>query len=177
MVDGSVPSGTSYAVVLVQMGGTSQSVPTLRLVNTVAGEAVAPSPRRGTDGAPRLRIAAENHAASSLGATDARWVLAVQVMRSLEGGKAALLRPEKRRSLLIAARTLGLRDFDANLVIAIVQDGVRSGEGGLSRNVEDRLALIKPASPVSEFPAGLLLGVAIVLGVAAFGVLTRLVGG
>lgn len=98
-------------------------------------------------------------------------------MRSLEGGKAALLRPEKRRSLLIAARTLGLRDFDANLVIAIVQDGVRSGEGGLSRNVEDRLALIKPASPVSEFPAGLLLGVAIVLGVAAFGVLTRLVGG
>jgi hypothetical protein len=150
---------------------------TLRLVNTGAGDGVAPPPQRRADGAPRLRIAAENHAASGLGATDARWVLAVQVMRSLEGGKAAMLRPEKRRGLLVAAQTLGLRSFDANLVIAIVQDGVRSGEGGLSRNVEDRLALVRPASAPSEFPAGLLLGVAIVLGVAAFGILTRLVGG
>jgi len=61
---------------------------------------------------------------------DARWLFAVRVSGSLEGGKAALLTPTKRRDLIAAAVGTGLREFDANLVIAIVQDSARRGELG-----------------------------------------------
>jgi hypothetical protein len=61
---------------------------------------------------------------------DARWVLALKVRHSLEGGKAALLTPAKRRDLVAAAVAAGLREFDANLVIAVVQDAARRGELG-----------------------------------------------
>ena len=57
-------------------------------------------------------------------ATDPRWVLAVRAAEALEG---ALLAPEKRKLLLRLARVLGLTPFDANLVIAVVQDQARRG--------------------------------------------------
>ena len=58
-------------------------------------------------------------------ATDPRWILAVRTAESLEG---TLLTPEKRQRLLRLARLLALTTFDANLVIAIVQDQVRRGQ-------------------------------------------------
>lgn len=61
---------------------------------------------------------------------DPRWVLALRVSQSLEG---ATLAPEKRERLLQVGRILGLSLFDANLVIAIIQDRARRGLGnGLS---------------------------------------------
>lgn len=72
----------------------------------------------------RRDIARENHEAA-LAADDARAAFAVEVARAIEGGKAALLRPEVRRSLVEAAQGKGLRAFDANLIIAVVQDAVR----------------------------------------------------
>ncbi len=57
-------------------------------------------------------------------ASDPRWVLAVHAAEALEG---ALLAPEKRERLLLLGRALGLTPFDANLVIAVVQDQARRG--------------------------------------------------
>jgi len=58
------------------------------------------------------------------GATDPRWVLAVRCAEQLQG---AILSPERRERLIELGRVLGLSPFDANLVIAIVQDQARRG--------------------------------------------------
>ena len=58
------------------------------------------------------------------GPDDPRWVLAVRTSELLEG---PILRPERRDGLVRLGRTLGLSLFDANLVIAIVQDQARRG--------------------------------------------------
>lgn len=96
-------------------------------------------------------VAAENQSASGLAALDPRWIFAVQVAKSLEGGRAALLVLERRQKLLTVAAGLGLRPFDANLVIAVVQDGVRTGEGGLGHDAESRLRLVRPVGRRSMF--------------------------
>ncbi|MBY0112142.1 MAG: hypothetical protein K2Y21_04930 [Phycisphaerales bacterium] len=79
---------------------------------------------------------------------DARWVFAVRVRREVQGGHAAIVTPESRKRLLRLANRLGLRDFDANLVIAIVQDDARTFGGTLpvpSDAVRGPLALVRPA--------------------------------
>lgn len=73
-------------------------------------------------------IAKENRAASGADLNDERLLFASRVAKSLEGGRAACLPPEKRQRLVAAAIDEGLRPFDANLIIAIVQDGARRGE-------------------------------------------------
>lgn len=93
----------------------------------------------------RAEIARENHAAAGLSATDARWVVAVRTAEALEGGRLGILRPEKRRNIGLLATRLGLREFDANLIMAIVQDSARSGAAGGALGVEtaDRLRLVR----------------------------------
>lgn len=110
--------------------------PTLRLVHGGAASA-----RVTTENSGR-RIAQENRSAAKLDAKDARWVLAIRVGQAIEGGRQAMLSPERRRRLIREGQHLGLRDFDTNLIIAIVQDGARTGEG-LGYNVEQRLSLIR----------------------------------
>lgn len=61
-------------------------------------------------------------------ATDARFRFAGSVLRELEGGKAAILRPERRERLIDQAGRDGILPFDANLVIALVQDSARRGD-------------------------------------------------
>ena len=56
------------------------------------------------------------------GPTDPRWVMAVRVAEQLEG---TLLSPEQRQKLIRLGHTLGLTSFDANLIIAIVQDAAQ----------------------------------------------------
>lgn len=96
--------------------------------------------------APWNDVAAENLSAHSfatgVGNTDPRWLLAIKASTLLEGGKAAMLRPHNRRELMTLAKFMGLRAFDAGLVIAVVQDGARSGEGALSAGVRTRLTLV-----------------------------------
>ncbi len=77
------------------------------------------------DRAARERVAAENHSAALLDANDPRWVLAVRTQALLEG---QTLSPQRRESLLKTARQLGVRIFDASVIIAIVQDAARRGE-------------------------------------------------
>lgn len=61
-------------------------------------------------------------------ASDARFRFASEVARQLEGGKAAILRPERRDVLVARAERDGILAFDANLVIALVQDATRRGD-------------------------------------------------
>lgn len=61
---------------------------------------------------------------------DPRWVLAVMAADAMEG---ALLTPEKRRRLIDTGQGWGLSPFDANLVIALVQDQARRGVQGAER--------------------------------------------
>jgi len=147
-------------------------MPPLRLTNNGTFPDGAPLPLR--HGAPRLRVARENEGAAGVSATDARWVFAVQVARSIEGGRAAVLPPERRQKLVAMAGGMGLRPFDANLIIAVVQDGVRAGEGGLSREVESRLAFVRCVEPVdtgARTVAVVLLTAAVAIGI--FCVLAR----
>jgi hypothetical protein len=80
-------------------------------------------------------------------AADPRWVLAVRAAESLEG---TLLRPEKRDRLLRLGRLLGLTTFDANLVIAIIQDRARRGHAPADCPAagQDQLAMVCPPRAV-----------------------------
>jgi hypothetical protein len=57
-------------------------------------------------------------------ATDPRWLLALRTAESLQG---VILPPEKRQQLIRLGKVMGMTTFDANLVIAIIQDQARRG--------------------------------------------------
>jgi hypothetical protein len=106
----------------------------------------------------RHAVASENRAAASLTATptdspsherDVRRILALTTAQALEGGRAAILRPDRRRKLVSTATRLGLRPFEANLVIAIVQDGARRGLEPTAASESDLLNMI-PATPAAQ---------------------------
>lgn len=106
--------------------------------------------------APALKVEAENRAAARLSGFDARWVFAARTSQMLEGGRTALLTPDRRRRLVSLATTMGLRPFDAALIIAIVQDAARAGEP-LTRDAQDRLAMVRPVREARPSDIGLLL--------------------
>ncbi|XVJ60154.1 MAG: hypothetical protein HEQ23_12465 [Tepidisphaera sp.] len=164
---------------------TRHSGPVLRLVGTDATPHVEPARRPeareavirrvAEEAAARREVARENRLASTLSPQDARWRLAVDVASSLEGGKAAMLTPERRRKLLVRAEELGLRPFDANLVIAVVQDAQTEGRA-LTPETQARLLLVRPADPAKldaagrKFIAALILAAVMLfgLGILAF---------
>lgn len=122
-----LPRSTARAIVVADRAGT------------LAAERLA-SERRA-----RMSVAAENHAASAqeFDPTDPRWVLAVRTAGAIEGGRAAVLPPEARARLLGLATRLGLRPFDAHLVMAIVQDAARCGREVVADDTRGRLALVQ----------------------------------
>jgi hypothetical protein len=76
----------------------------------------------------RRRVALENRLAAgtpNLSHADPCWQLASEVSLALDGD---VLAPATRRQLLERAGRLGVRQFDANLLIALVQDRARRGE-------------------------------------------------
>lgn len=73
-------------------------------------------------------MARENRAAAGLSSSEARALLGEVTAAALDGGRAAVLSPERRRRVIDIGERLGVRAFDANLVIAVVQDRVRRGE-------------------------------------------------
>lgn len=89
-----------------------------------------------------------------MSADDARWVLAMRVRESLQGGAAAILPPEARSRVSDMGRRLGLRPFDVSLIIAIVQDEARVGGGRMNSEVAGRLAMVPGAvgQPGEEMP-------------------------
>ncbi|UCD76249.1 MAG: hypothetical protein JSV91_04860 [Phycisphaerales bacterium] len=98
--------------------------PHLRLIGTDDPEVVANWARSRLN---RQQVIRENRAAGlnrSLDPTDPRWVLAIRAYSQLQG---TTLTPERRQRVMRTARQLGIRPFDANLIVAIVQDHARSG--------------------------------------------------
>lgn len=97
-----------------------QAHPHLRLVGVdEASDGVAERARHA--------VGAENRAAAAntrLDPTDPRWVLAVRAYSQLQGSS---LTPDRRQKLIQTAGGMGVRPFDANLIIAIVQDNARRG--------------------------------------------------
>jgi hypothetical protein len=61
---------------------------------------------------------------AALSPTDPRWVLALRTHEVLDGDRIG---PAMRQRLIRLGRMMGLTAFEANLVIAIVQDGARRG--------------------------------------------------
>lgn len=125
------------------------------------------------DEARRSAVETENRSASSLLTEDVTGLFARQVFEALEGGKSALLTPGSRRGLLTLGHRLGLRDFHANLVIAIVQDGARRGENIHNKLTGDRLRLIS-ASGVKRESASM-AHMIVVAGAIAIGAVLALI--
>ncbi|MDX2115661.1 MAG: hypothetical protein SFZ24_08590 [Planctomycetota bacterium] len=100
----------------------------------------------------RRAVETENRAAALLtsgdrAVEDLRQIFALRAASTLEGGRAAILRPERRRELVAGAAALGMRPFEANLIIAVVQDGVRRGTGPLSPETRGLLRVIPAPTP------------------------------
>ena len=91
----------------------------------------------------RLEIIKENRIAAArapgLDPSDPRWILAMQTQARLQG---AVLTPERREQLLASGRKLGLRPFEANLVIAIVQDRARCGKSESLKAAQPAMRLV-----------------------------------
>jgi hypothetical protein len=77
--------------------------------------------------------------------TDARWRLAIETQGALQG---AMLAYEDRKRLLSLATRLGIRPFDANLILAIVQDRARRGEP--LEDAAPTLAIVPPAATAGD---------------------------
>lgn len=114
-----------------------ESRPQLRLVG---GADWGEAPSR--EAAARASVERENRSAAaniSLQPTDPRWVLAARAYAQLQG---ATLSMERRQRVMRTAGRLGVRPFDASLIIAIVQDRARRGEG--LQSAAPTLALVAP---------------------------------
>jgi len=119
-------------------------------------------------------VESDNRRAATVTPADACTIMAATVARSLEGGQAAILRPERRRNLVAAAGALGVRPFDANLLIAAVQDRVRRGEdpqGAAIAAMLSRPPVTAPQAHATPAPAigrrvWLIFATGLVLGVA-----------
>ncbi len=92
-----------------------------------AVEVAVPAPAKRVRAAAR-EIVRENRQAATLTPSEAREILTARVTELIQGGRAAILTPEHRARAVRIARMLGVRDFDAQLVIAVVQDRARRGE-------------------------------------------------
>ncbi len=110
----------------------------LRLVGSDDLRAVT-SRRAARDVADENRAAARN---PSLDPTDPRWVLAARTHSQLQG---SALTPERRARVLRTARQLGVRPFEANVIIAIVQDHARRGSP--LAKAADTLTLLRDPRP------------------------------
>ena len=176
------PAGTTPSLRLVgaSRGVQATALPARNVARGVA-TLVSDSPRApGPSEAARraameFEVARSNREASAIDALDARWVFACRVATSLEGGRAAILRPESRDRLLTQASRMGLRPFDANLVIAIVQDSARCGEEPLGLATAERLPLIRKAHPQTpaSLPIWARLGISVAVGVVLAATMIR----
>ncbi|MBC7833898.1 MAG: hypothetical protein H7Y88_02210 [Phycisphaerales bacterium] len=100
--------------------------------------------------AARRAVERENSASAGLSVHDLRSIFAARVGEQLQGGRAAILTPDRRETLRAIATRLGIRPFDASLVIAIVQDGARSGEGVLTPAVQGRVRMVGSGRPAGN---------------------------
>ena len=147
--------GRAAAAFDAVMAGTGAAKPKspLRVARTHPGYATPgnaaglPAPA----GEKTLReVAAENRRAAAIDPEDARWTVAVATAMAVEGGRAGIISAERRANVAKLATSVGLRPFDAALIMAVVQDATRAGEAPLSVGVQQRLQLIGTTGITSE---------------------------
>jgi hypothetical protein len=74
-------------------------------------------------------------------------------MRAAAELQGSALTPERRERVMRTARTLGVRPFDANLIVAIAQDHARRGEPiAAARPILSLLAHPDGPSPADGLP-------------------------
>lgn len=114
----------------------------------------------------------EDRDAASMLRDDARLIFAQRVASHLEGGKAAILRPELRKKLLVEGATLGLRSFDASMIIAVAQDAAQRGAMTDPREVLGQLRFVgvpdRAVSPLRVLFLAAFLATLVVGGLAAW---------
>lgn len=105
--------------------------------------------RNATRPRPTVEEVAQDVPAPSLTATDPRWVLAVKTADVMQG---PILPLEQRDRLIRLGKSMGLTAFDANLVLAIVQDQARRGHEPLKCPAEGigQLAMVGGAKSVDR---------------------------
>ncbi len=118
----------------------------------VSAEGAAVARQRREAGPPDAvrAVVRENRLSARLDADDARLMFAQRVAEVLDGGEAAILTPENRRRALRMAWLLGMRPFDASLVVAIVQDNARRGLPATTLARDARLVMVAPAGAGRE---------------------------
>lgn len=145
----------------------SQRQHNLRLVGS--GDAEAMSSWHAANAVARENTAAARN--PQLEPNDPRWVLAVQAASQLEGDR---LSPEARKRLERTAKLLGVRAFDANVIMAIVQDHARRKQS-LSDSAH-MISMVSQAAPAHDHTLtrwALALGLA---GVVAFALIRWIIG-
>lgn len=98
------------------------SQPNLRLAGAKADPQWVEAQRARLDVIKENRLAAH---AAGLDPHDPRWILAMQTQARLQG---ATLTSDRRDQLMRSGKRLGMRPFETNLIIAIVQDRARIGQ-------------------------------------------------
>jgi len=115
------------------------------------------------DVARENRIAAMNPDMQyAMSPTDLRWIFAVRVHRELQG---PILTPERREKLMTLSTRLGLRRFDAGVIISLVQDRARRGEG--LDEVTGALHMVPQRRAETPHAAGMRLTIAVLCAIAA----------
>jgi hypothetical protein len=144
------------------------NAPRLRLVGTDQAEEMA-SWHLTQVVAQENKSAARNH---DLQPNDPRWVLAVQTAAQLEGDR---LSPEARKRIERTAKLLGVRTFDASVIMAIVQDHARRRQP-LSASAEMISLVQKPVRERDTTLTRWVLALACA-GLLAFAMIKWVVGG
>jgi len=91
------------------------------------------------------------HASGRKG-VDPRWAFAARVAVAADGPVPGTISPERRQRLIAAAGRLGIRTFEATLIIAAIQDRLRSGLPALGPELGVTLGIICP-TPSAAAPA------------------------
>ncbi len=117
---------------------SARNQPGLRLVGSTMDSSVtdnvqapirpesAPAVLRAGEARALRAVNSENRAAVTpdIDPTDPRWVLAARTYSQLDG---AALSPSRREKIMKLAEQFGIRSFDANVIVALVQDRARRG--------------------------------------------------
>lgn len=111
----------------------------------------------------RRLISAENHLAKNFaGGADLpsiQELFAQEVQSNLEGGRAAILRPSKRRMLIAAGIKAGLRPFQTQLIMAQVQEERRHTSDIAGKREKSKVEGGLEANHEMDTPESLTLGV------------------
>lgn len=111
--------------------------------------------------------ARESTRQNTMDLADPRWAIACATRDALQG---SVLTYENRRKVMLLAQRVGIRPFDANLIVAIVQDRARRGEP--IECAADALSVIpKPAARPGRAAAAWMWAAAILVAILVDAVL------